>query len=74
LPITLIEYGINTLRKSISPNTLRLSETIIITRISICISSSNNWRTGRDSKGQSRELNITSLTKFPTKIVAYRNL
>jgi len=47
----LIEYSINTPRKSTSPSTPRLDRIIIVVRISIYIGSPNNWRTGRDSKG-----------------------
>jgi len=50
---------------------------IIVIRISICIGSPNNWRTGRNSKRQARGLNVTSLirklTKLPTKVVVHRN-
>jgi len=71
LPIILIEYGINTPRKSISQSTSKLGEMITVISISICIGSPNNWRTGKDSKRQLRRQNVTSLTKnLPTKIMA----
>jgi len=73
----LTTYGISTLGKLTSQRIPKLGGTITVKRISISTDNQNSWRTGRNSKGQSRKQNATSLTKksmrLLTRSVVYRS-
>ena len=56
-------YGISTLEKLTSQSTSKLGGTITVEGILISTDNQNGWKTGRNSKGQSRKQNTTSLIK-----------